>query len=182
MTQGRTSRERGLAVWQSLWRTLVVAAGAYWLGGTLFYITVVIHTAHDVLGSQRVVGFVTREVTQWLNVIGVASLALLGVNLATFARPGRSRSRSRAAAWVLLATWLAMASLHAGLFTLHPRIDRLLDPAAQRVLDRHAFRRLHHAYMLVTTLQLAAGVAHLWAAQVAWARADGAAPELSSNA
>jgi len=57
-----------------------------------------------------------------------------------------------------------MAGLHVGLFVLHPRIDRLLDPTAQRVLDRRAFRGLHNTYMGVTTLQLAAGVVHLGAA------------------
>jgi hypothetical protein len=35
---------------------------------------------------------------------------------------------------------------------LHPRIDRLLDPAAHRVLDRRAFKPLHNAYMTVTML------------------------------
>ena len=141
------------------WRTLVGAAAAYWLGGTLFYITIVIHTAHRVLGSQREVGFVTREVTRQLNLIGWAVLALLLVNLVfEIRRPALNRP---AAARLLLATWLALAALHAGLCVLHPRIDRLLDPAAERILDRRAFKGLHNTYMAVTTLQLAAGVVHL---------------------
>jgi hypothetical protein len=144
------------------WRTLLGAAAAYWLGGTLFYITVVIHTAHRVLGSQREVGFVTREVTRHLNTIGVAVLALLLANVIVEFR--RTPARPRAAAWLLLATWLALAALHAGLLVLHPRIDRLLDPTAQRILDRRAFKGLHNAYMAVTTLQLAAGLVHLGAA------------------
>jgi hypothetical protein len=141
---------------RTLWRTLLLLTGAYWLGGTLFYITVVIHTAHDVLGSQHEFGFVTREVTRQLNLVGVAALALLLLNvLATLRRQPRCRTHL-----LLLSTWLTMAALHAGLFVLHPRIDRHLDPAARSVTDRRAFKSVHNAYMLVTTLQLAAGIAH----------------------
>jgi hypothetical protein len=154
-----------------LLRTLLLSSLAYWLGGTLFYVTVVIHTAHDVLGSQRDVGFVTREVTRHLNLIGVATLVLLLLNVAA-AFASRQRPRPRAAALALLITWLAMASLQAALFALHPRIDRLLDPAAHRILDRHAFKPLHNAYMTVTTLLIAAGIAHACAAQSAWSRRD----------
>jgi hypothetical protein len=63
-----------------------------------------------------------------------------------------------------------MAALHAGLFLLHPRIDRHLDPAAHRVLDRRAFKSVHNAYMLATTLQLAAGIAHYAALVSTWGR------------
>lgn len=154
---------------RTLLRTALLCSLAYWLGGTLFYISVVIHTAHHVLGSQRDVGFVTREVTRHLNLIGVAALALLSVNVAFANLP---RPRPRVAATALLATWLTMAALQAGLFALHPRIDRLLDPAAQRVLDRAAFKPLHNTYMLLTTLLIAAGVAHVWAALGAWRHRD----------
>jgi hypothetical protein len=154
----------------TLWRTLLVSAGAYWLGGTLFYITVVIHTGHRVLGSQGEVGFITREVTRQVNTIGAAVLTLLLVNVIV-----RFRSTSggrRAAAWLLLATWVALGALQVGLLVLHPRIDRLLDPTAQSILDRRSFRSLHNTYMLLTTVQLTAGVLHLWVALTAWARAD----------
>jgi len=149
----------------TIWRTLLLCTGAYWLGGTLFYITVVIHTAHDVLGSQHEFGFVTREVTRQLNLVGVAALSLLLLNmLPAVRRPPRARGV------LLLGTWLAMAALHAGLFLLHPRIDRHLDPAAHRVTDRRAFKSVHNAYMLVTTLQIAAGIAHYGALVGAWSR------------
>jgi len=154
-----------------LLRTLLLCTLAYWLGGTLFYITVVIHTTHDVLGSQRDVGFVTRAVTRHLNLIGVAALALLLINVAA-AFASRPRPRPRAAALALLITWLTMAALQAALFALHPRIDRLLDPAAHRILDRPSFKPLHNAYMTVTTLLIAAGVAHAWAAVSTWSRRD----------
>ena len=150
----------------TLWRTLLLCSLAYWLGGTLFYITIVIHTAHDVLGSQHEFGFVTREVTRQLNLVGVAALALLLLNMLPALRRRTPRSRGV----LLLSTWLAMAALHAGLFLLHPRIDRHLDPAAHRVTDRRSFKSVHNAYMLVTTLQIAAGIAHYAALVGAWSR------------
>ena len=143
----------------TLWRTLLGAAAAYWLGGTPFYITVVIHTAHRVLGSQREVGFVTRQVTRQLNTVGAAVVLLLLVNLAVRVR--RSRGHRGGALRLVTGTWVALAALHVTLLLLHPRVDRLLDPVAQRVLDKPAFRRLHNRYMLVTTLQLLAGLLHL---------------------
>jgi hypothetical protein len=162
---------------RALLRTLLLSSLAYWLGGTLFYITAVIHTAHDVLGSQRDVGFVTREVTRHLNLIGVATLTLLLPNtLAALRRrihsppPTPRPPPPRAAAWLLLSTWLAMAALQGTLFALHPRIDRLLDPSAHRILDRHAFKPLHNAYMTLTTLLIAAGIGHAWAATSLWSR------------
>src|SRR5436190_117290 len=162
------SRARTLLI--SLWRTLVAAAGAFWLGGLLFYISVVIHTAHDVLGGQSEFGFVTRAVTAQVNRIAVAVLALLLVHLATVWRDGRrATDRGPLARWPLLATWLAMAALQAALFILHPRLDRFLDPGAHAVVDRRGFRHVHNAYMLLTTLQLAAGLLHAWAAVSAWA-------------
>ena len=155
----------------SLWRTLVAAAGAFWLGGLLFYISIVIHTAHDVLDSQREFGFVTRAVTRQINHIGVAVLVLLLVHLATLWR-GRDSHQRPPARWPLLATWLTMVGLQAALLALHPRLDQFLDPAAHAVIDRHGFRHLHNTYMLLTTVQLTAGLLHAWAAVAAWSWAD----------
>jgi hypothetical protein len=38
------------------------------------------------------------------------------------------------------------------------------------VTDRRAFKSVHNAYMLVTTLQIAAGIAHYGALVGAWSR------------
>src|SRR5207247_5841896 len=58
-------------------RFLVIVALGFWLGGFAFYAGVVIHTGHRVFGGMRETGFLTQQVTGWLNVSGVAALTIL---------------------------------------------------------------------------------------------------------
>ena len=53
------------------------------MGGFTFYGGVLISTANQVLGSERDVGFVTQQVTNWLNFIGVLALIILGISALT---------------------------------------------------------------------------------------------------
>ena len=54
-------------------RFLVILAIGFWLGGFTFYASVVIHTGHRVFGSRLEVGFLTQQVTRWLNVSSVVA-------------------------------------------------------------------------------------------------------------
>lgn len=55
------------------WRTfLLFQAWLAWQGGFFFYAAVVVPIGSDVLGSPITQGFVTQEVTRWLNILGVA--------------------------------------------------------------------------------------------------------------
>jgi hypothetical protein len=144
-------------------RFLVIVATAFWLGGFSFYGGVVIHIAHQVLVSHVTVGFVTRRVTNWLNVSGGVALVLILWNLAAEWRSTSTRLRA-----TLAASWLLMAVTLAVLFALHPVMDRVLDPDAQAVLLRRRFRSLHQVYLAVSTVQWAAGLIHLWCLMVAW--------------
>ena len=148
-----------------LGRVGVMLAGAIWLGGVTFYTGVVITTAHDVLGSHRAVGFITREVTGRINGIGTATLVVLLVNLVA------NRSRTPWCSRVLWPTWVAMVATQATLVALHPALDRLLDPAARQVLDVDRFDRLHRLYVVLTTLQLGLGGLYLIAAVARMANA-----------
>jgi hypothetical protein len=65
------------------------------------------------------------------------------------------------------------------LFWLHPRIDVLMDPEAQRVLDRAAFRPAHRLYLWASTLQLAFGFCYVWLALAGWSAADTVAGKAS---
>ena len=58
-------------------RFLVVLALGFWLGGFTFYAGVVIHAGHRVFGSARETGFLTQQVTTWLNFSGWLALAIL---------------------------------------------------------------------------------------------------------
>src|SRR5437764_12169532 len=58
-------------------RFLVILALGFWLGGFTFYAGVVIHIGHRVFGSARETGFLTQQVTGWLNLSGVLALGIL---------------------------------------------------------------------------------------------------------
>ena len=104
-------------------RFVVVLAAVYWLGGLLFYASVVIPTAHDVLGSHRDVGFITRQVTRWINVIGLSALTAFGLHVALVWKSAEGWTRKG-----LLWTWAVISVAQACLFLLHPALDALLNP------------------------------------------------------
>ena len=122
---------------------------ALWWGALTFYSLVVVPIGSDVLGATAQ-GFVTQRVTHWLNGIGLVTLILLLWNLVAVRR------------WLLIATWLLMASCLAGLAVLHGSLDALLDPQSQSVHNVERFYNAHRVYLLITAVQWLAGLAHLW--------------------
>lgn len=136
-------------------RLLILTACAFWLGGLTFYAAVVIPTANAVLGSHRIVGFVTQRVTGWINLSAVVVIALLFLNLARAATAGRNE---RTALWL---TWGIMLAAQVGLFALHPVLDRMLDVTARHIIDQPQFYRLHRVYLVVSIVQQAAALAHI---------------------
>src|SRR5215472_15902231 len=91
-------------------RFLVLAVLFFWQGGFTFYASVVVPVAQHELGHRRQ-GFVTRQVTVYLNIAGAIALAvLLGDLLTTRATAGR---RGR---WLL---WAGMLVCLLVLFWLH---------------------------------------------------------------
>lgn len=148
------------------YRLLLLAACAFWLGGLTFYAAVVIPTANAVLGSHRIVGFVTQRVTGWINLSAVVVIALLFLNLARAATGGRN---VRTVLWL---TWAILLAAQLGLFALHPVLDSLLDVSARQIVDPPRFYRLHRIYLMVSTVQQAAGLAHIGFLLGLWQRHD----------
>lgn len=148
-------------------RFLVVLAGAIWLGGLVFYASAVIPMAHRVLGSHTTVGFITQQVTSWINVVAVIALVVFLADI--FATRAAQRKRLRIIVW---ATWAVMAAMQASLFILHPMLDRLLDAEALAILDPDRFYTLHQAYLLGTSIQLLAGPVFLACVLAIWRRQD----------
>src|SRR5580704_16162576 len=69
-------RRSGLA--NPLWkRYCYILLMAGWMGGFTFYALIVIPTAERVLDSMRDTGFITQQVTRWLNLIGAVILLIL---------------------------------------------------------------------------------------------------------
>lgn len=148
-------------------RVLVILSGAIWLGGLTFYASVVIPMAHGVLGSHTTVGFITQQVTGWINVAAVIALVVFLVNVIVTrsAQPLRLRI-------ILWAAWALMALLQASLFVLHPMLDRLLDAKALAILDPEQFYFLHQIYLIGTSIQLFAALAFLVCVLAVWRRQD----------
>ncbi len=145
-------------------RTLLLWALMFWLGGFTFYSAVVVPVGTDVLGSAANQGWVTRQVTGWLNFAGVVALAAWAWDVA--ADPAATILR-QLVRWLL---WLVIAAILVALFWLHVRMDDLLDPAVERILDRRGFRVLHRWYLWLSTVQWAASLVLLHSTLRAWAR------------
>jgi hypothetical protein len=151
-------------------RFLVVALFAFWMGGFTFYTGVAIPVASEILGSHRAAGFITRQVTQWLNLAGVVTLAVLAWNVVADWRAATPRDRK-----ILAGTLAFLVVAEIALLVLHPVLDAGLDPAARRVKPEGNFEMLHHVYLWISTAQWIAGLPYLWWTLVVWRRADRAA-------
>jgi hypothetical protein len=131
---------------ERLYRFACLAALAFWMGGFTFYALVVIPIGNRLLGSIQQ-GLLTQQVTRWMNLIGLVTLALL--------LPAARRSR-----W-LAANWLVMAASLLALFCLHPRLDALIDRSIPAVTGDN-FYQWHQAYLIVVTMQWIAAFGFLW--------------------
>lgn len=118
---------------RTLRRFVVLLTLMFWQGGFTFYAAVVVPVGTEVLGSATDQGWITRQVTAYLNLAGAVGVATLGWDIAVAGDPDRRRRRLRLLAWFGLAVTLVV------LAWLHPRLDALLDQGNQRILDRRAF-------------------------------------------
>jgi hypothetical protein len=146
-------------------RALVVAALAFWMGGFTFYAVVVVPVGQEVLGSHRRQGFVTRQVTNYLNWAGTVALVILAWDLVA----GKCRTwlwRTRWAAWAGMALTLGV------LFWLHAQLDDLLDQDSFRILDGAAFYTAHRWYLIISAIQWSCALAFGVLALVAWRLED----------
>ncbi len=134
-----------------------------WMGGFTFYAEVVIPTAAKVLGSERHVGFITQQVTGWLNWIGLVALAVFQWTLLA-EWPGQ-RNRGRLLFGI---AWGTMAAAHIGLFVTHPFIDKLLESSGHKIRDYDQFLTLHNIYLAFATTQWVAALLFLWLCLRAW--------------
>ncbi len=64
-------------------RFLILCLLAFWFGGLTFYAVLVIPTGAKVLGSHTEQGFVTQQVTNWLNLVGAMGTIILAWNTVT---------------------------------------------------------------------------------------------------
>ncbi len=131
-----------------LFRVWLLASFAVWFGGFTFYVSFVVPIGTEVLGSAAEQGFITRLVTHRLNWVG--GIALVSMLVESLFSWNRSPPRLRRIQILLV---ILMGVLLAGLFVLHPYMDRLLDPEARVVILGDRFYRLHRVYLWASTIQ-----------------------------
>jgi hypothetical protein len=141
-------------------RFLVLAALMFWQGGFVFYAAVVVPVGQEQLGHLEQ-GFLTRQVTNWLNLSGAVALLPLAWDAAASHDSSARRRRLR---WL---TWLVMLIALGWLAWLHLGLDELLDPGVSRILDRNTFRTGHRWYLWLSSIQWGCGV--LYAGLTLWA-------------
>jgi hypothetical protein len=152
--------------WSLPRRFLVLVALMFWQGGFTFYAGVVVPVGTEVLGGKLEQGFITREVTRYLNLSGGIALIPLAWDVLATADPSRLRRWTRGVAWA------GMAAALAWLIWLHPRLDALLVPEESRILDRKTFLRGHRLYLWISTFQWGLGVVYAWTTLAAWSATD----------
>lgn len=155
-------------------RFLVLATLFFWLGGFTFYVSVAVPVGTEVLGSAVRQGFITRQVTVWLNVAAVVGLAILTVELWSARDPSVGRR------WIARGCWLFMAACQGLLFWLHGRLDGMMRVRGMIVDDPETFYTVHRVYLWTHTLQWAAGVAVLLLILVGWRNHDTLAGRINS--
>ncbi len=138
------------------------------MGGFTFYALIVIPTAQRVLASERDAGFITQQVTRWLNLIGAGVLVVLAGLLAE-----RWRERPARLRFGLAGTWVIMAVSQVGLFLTHPLIDRFLVAQGHKLHDYDAFDKMHTVYLVLATIQWSAALLQIWLMLAGWRVQDG---------
>ncbi|PWT85883.1 MAG: hypothetical protein C5B58_02350 [Acidobacteria bacterium] len=147
-------------------RFLVLAALMFWQGGFTFYAAVVVPVGQHVLKSHMKQGFITREVTNYLNLAGLVALAPLTWDVPT---TRDSSSRRRCARYACLAL---MALFWIVLVTLHRYLDGQLDLELRTFRNQELFDRGHRWYLWISTFQWAAALVYIGLTLAAWRAAD----------
>jgi hypothetical protein len=138
-------------------RYLTCLVLAMWMGGFTFYALIVIPTATKVLGSVRTAGFITQQVTKWLNLIGIVAILFVLWNVVAERKRHTALQRN-----LLNAAWVTMVLTHVALFATHPFIDCLLNSEARTVHNYDHFENLHNLYLFFATTQWVAVLVFLW--------------------
>ena len=147
-------------------RFLLIAALMFWQGGFTFYGAVVVPVGSEVLGSHQEQGWITRSVTNFLNLAGIVAIGVWAWDIAMTSERNAWRRRLRWALWIVLLLTLGL------LAWLHLRLDDLLDLESFRIVNRPQFRRLHEWYLNTSTVQWGSSLLLLAATLLAWRSED----------
>jgi len=147
-------------------RFLLLTAFMFWQGGFTFYGAVVVPIGSEILGSHQEQGWITRSVTNYLNLAGLVALGVSAWDIAVTNDSVVWRRRLRWALWAVLLLTLGL------LAWLHLRLDELLDLDLLRIIDRPRFRNLHNWYLHISTVQWSGSLVLIATTMFAWRSED----------
>jgi hypothetical protein len=125
-------------------KLLKVIVLCIWWGAFTFYAGVVVPTGMRVLGSHTEMGFITQQVTIYLNIFSVIIFLIYAYLL--------KNQEVKESSLVEEITVISLIGFQLLLFLLHSYQTDLLDFTNQKVLDYDAFYLLHRIYLIVETL------------------------------
>lgn len=146
----------------TLRRFLVLQILMLWQGGFLFYAAFVVPAGTEALGSAESQGAITTRVTDSLNLLAVAGLALLVWELLA----ARDQSRRRTA--IRWSCWTLAAACQVVLFVVHQQLEAMMDPARTFVIERASFYSLHRVYLWTSMVQWLACLVLAWLTLRSW--------------
>ncbi len=131
-----------------LFQVLLIATFALWFGGFTFYVSFVVPIGTDVLGSARTQGFVTQQVTHWMNVVCGAALVFMLIETTRAAGVPWKRGR-----WIAITMVMLIGGCLLALIWLHPVMDKMIRAVDESISDRAHFYQLHRIYLWLCTFQ-----------------------------
>lgn len=148
-------------------RMSLLIAFMFWQGGFMFYGAVVVPVGSEVLGSHQAQGFVTRSVTNFLNLAGAVAVVFWMWDMSIARNTTDVKQRLGWALWLVLLFAMGL------LAWLHIAMDQYLDIETQNILDRERLRFFHAWYLNISTVQWAASLLLLALTLLKWQAEDG---------
>lgn len=148
-------------------RFLLVLTMLFWQGGFMFYGAVVVPIGTRVLDSPLMQGWITRSVTNALNISGAVAILVWSWDIAR----SHELVKMQRLRWIL---WLVLLLTLGLMAWLHVRMDALLVLDEYRISDRSQFRVLHSWYLIASTVQWVASMVLMFVTIIVWRREDSA--------
>lgn len=114
----------------------------------MFYVSFVVPIGTEILGSARSQGFITQQVTNWLNVVCGCAIGMMLIETIR----GRIASVNRRR-WTELVTLILIGCFLLAMIWLHQIMDRMINVTDESITDANRFYGLHRIYLWLSTFQ-----------------------------
>jgi hypothetical protein len=123
---------------------LKIIALSIWWGAFTFYAGIVVPVGMRVLGSHTEMGFITQQVTVYLNILSLSVFLFYAYFLKNEGITGNKLVEE--------ITAISLIGFQILLFLLHNYQTELLDFENHKIINRENFYLLHRIYLIVETL------------------------------